>query len=41
VALPAAPSKAARSMDVFGRITANQDVPSGTYSDSVVVTVSF
>ena len=37
----AAPSKAPRNFTVFGRVLGNQDVPSGTYSDSVVATVNF
>ncbi len=41
VALPAAPSKAARPMNVYGRIAAANDVPSGSYSDLVVATVNF
>ena len=41
VVLPAAPSKAARPMNVYGRIVATNDVPAGTYSDLVVATVNF
>ena len=37
----AAPSKAARDFTVYGRITGNQDVPAGSYSDTVVATVNF
>jgi spore coat protein U-like protein len=37
----AAPSKAARNFTVYGRVPANQDVPSGNYADSVVATVNF
>jgi spore coat protein U-like protein len=37
----AATSKAARDFTVFGRIAANQDVPAGTYTDTVVATVNF
>lgn len=37
----AAPSKAARNHTVFGRVAANQDVPAGSYSDTVVATVNF
>jgi spore coat protein U-like protein len=37
----AAPSKAARSFTVFGRVQSNQDVPAGSYSDTVVATVNF
>ena len=37
----AAPSKAVRSFTVYGRVTSNQDVPAGSYSDTVVATVNF
>lgn len=37
----AAPSKAARTFTVYGRVAANQDVPAGTYTDTVVATVNF
>lgn len=37
----AAPSKAARNFTVYGRVTSNQDVPAGNYSDTVVATVNF
>jgi spore coat protein U-like protein len=37
----AAPSKAARNFTVYGRVTGNQDVPAGSYSDTVVATVNF
>jgi spore coat protein U-like protein len=37
----AAPSKAARNFTVYGRVPANQDVPSGNYNDTVVATVNF
>ena len=37
----AAPSKAARNHTVYGRVTSNQDVPAGTYNDTVVATVNF
>jgi spore coat protein U-like protein len=37
----AAPSKAARNFTVYGRVTSNQDVPAGTYNDTVVATVNF
>lgn len=36
-----APSDAPRTFLVFGRIFSGQDVPVGTYTDSVVVTVEF
>lgn len=34
-------SSAGADQTVFGRITANQDVPAGTYTDSVVATIAF
>jgi spore coat protein U-like protein len=37
----AAPSKAARNFTVYGRVTSNQDVVAGSYSDTVVATVNF
>lgn len=37
----AAPSKAPRSFSVYGRVQSNQDVPAGSYSDTVVATVNF
>jgi spore coat protein U-like protein len=37
----AAPSKAARSFTVYGRVPSNQDVPAGSYTDTVVATVNF
>lgn len=37
----AAPSKAGRTFDVYGRVGANQDVPAGSYTDTVVATVNF
>jgi spore coat protein U-like protein len=37
----AAPSKAARNFTVYGRVTSNQDVPAGTFNDTVVATVNF
>jgi spore coat protein U-like protein len=36
-----APSKAARPFTVYGRITAGQDVPAGTFTDTVLATVNF
>jgi spore coat protein U-like protein len=36
-----ATSKDAHEIPVYGRIPANQDVPSGSYSDTVVATVNF
>ena len=38
---PAAPSKAVRAFDIFGRVPSGQDVPSGGYADVVVATVNF
>lgn len=38
---PAAPSKAARSFTVYAQISAGQDVPAGTYTDTVTATVTF
>jgi spore coat protein U-like protein len=37
----AAPSKAARNFTVYGRVPSNQDVPAGTFNDTVVATVNF
>jgi spore coat protein U-like protein len=37
----AAPSKAARSFTVYGRVAAGQDIPAGAYTDTVVATVNF
>jgi len=37
----AAPSKAARSFTVYGRVTSNQDATAGSYTDTVVATVNF
>jgi spore coat protein U-like protein len=37
----AAPSKVARPFTVYGRIPSGQDVPSGSYTDTVVATVNF
>ena len=37
----AAPSKVARDFTVYGRISSNQDVPAGSYGDTVVATVNF
>jgi spore coat protein U-like protein len=41
VSLSAAPSKDGRALTVYGRIPSNQDVPSGTYSDTATATVNF
>ena len=37
----AAPSKVARPFTVYGRIPSGQDVPAGSYTDTVVATVNF
>ncbi|MGH9372965.1 MAG: Csu type fimbrial protein [Vicinamibacterales bacterium] len=37
----AAPSKAARTFNVYGRVPANQDVPAGAYTDTITATVNF
>ena len=37
----AAPSKVARTFTVYGRVAANQDIPAGAYTDTVVATVNF
>jgi len=39
--MTAAPSRAARDYTVYGRVQGNQDVPAGTYGDTVVATVNF
>lgn len=36
-----APSKAARTYTAYGRVAMNQDVPSGSYTDTVTATVNF
>ncbi len=41
LAAPAAPSKAARTFEVFGRVAPGQDPATGTYSDTVKATVNF
>jgi spore coat protein U-like protein len=38
---PAAPSKALRGFAVYGRISGGQDVPAGSYADTVTATVNF
>jgi spore coat protein U-like protein len=38
---PAAPSDAAVNYTVYGRVPAAQDVPAGSYSDTVAITVNF
>lgn len=37
----AAPDKNPRTFQVYGRIPSGQDVPAGTYNDTVVATVNF
>ncbi len=37
----AAPSHSARTYSVYARVTAGQDVPAGSYTDTVVATVNF
>ena len=37
----AAPSKAPRAFNVYGRIPQAQDVPAGSYTDTVIATVNF
>jgi spore coat protein U-like protein len=37
----AAPSKSTRDFTVYGRIPSNQDVPAGSYADTVMATVNF
>ena len=37
----AATSKVARDFTVYGRVAGNQDVPAGSYADSVLATVNF
>lgn len=39
--IPAAPSKAARTFTVYGRVPAGQDVVAGPYTDTVVATINF
>lgn len=41
LAAPEAPSKAPRDFTVYGRVPGNQDVPAGSYSDTVEATVNF
>ena len=36
-----APSKTARNFTVYGRVTSNQDIPAGSYADTVTATVNF
>ncbi|HKW91437.1 MAG TPA: spore coat U domain-containing protein [Methylomirabilota bacterium] len=39
--IAAAPSKAARTFTVYGRVAAGQDVAAGSYNDTVVATINF
>jgi spore coat protein U-like protein len=39
--IPAAPSRAARTFTVFGRVAGGQDVAATTYADTVVATINF
>jgi spore coat protein U-like protein len=39
--IPVAPSRAARTFTVFGRIPAGQDVSAASYADTVVATINF
>jgi spore coat protein U-like protein len=36
-----APSRAARTFTVFGRVAAGQDVAAASYNDTVVATINF
>jgi spore coat protein U domain-containing protein, fimbrial subunit CupE1/2/3/6 len=37
----AAESKQARTFTIYGRVAGGQDVPSGSYSDTIIATVQF
>ena len=37
----AAPSRTPRDFSVYGRIPGSQDIPAGTYNDTIVATVNF
>ncbi len=39
--IPVAPSRAARTFTVYGRVPAGQDVVAGSYTDTVVATINF
>ena len=41
VSLAAAPSNTAQTLTVYGRISGSQNVGAGSYSDTVVITVTF
>ena len=40
-AISVAPSKAARTFTVYGRVAAGQDVAAGSYNDTVLATINF
>ena len=39
--VPAFSTDAPQTLTVYGRITSGQDVPAGSYADTVVATVNF
>jgi len=39
--IPVAPSRAARTFTVFGRVPGAQDVTAASYADTVVATINF
>lgn len=41
LSVAAAPSKSARTISVYARLSSGQDVPAGTYTDTIVATVNF
>ncbi|MBA2356423.1 MAG: spore coat protein U domain-containing protein [Acidobacteria bacterium] len=41
LALASAPSNAARTVTVYGRVAGAQNVPTGAYGDTVVISVTF
>jgi spore coat protein U-like protein len=41
LSIGAAPSKAPRTFTVYGRVPSGQDLPAGSYTDTVVATVTF
>jgi spore coat protein U-like protein len=41
ITMGVAPSKVARAITVYGRIAGGQDVPAGTYGDTLLATVNF
>jgi spore coat protein U-like protein len=38
---PAAPNKSPRTFTAYARVTSNQDVPAGSYTDTITATVNF